>query len=120
MATIQNARDTLLQAAGTRLGNVTLPSNVAVDFAYVTGTTKPSNNADVTTSILTNSGTSIVMNNANLFKSNSGAGGVFIGSGGLFGKNSGGVETFAIDARVPRSASGVDSVMFLVAASAIP
>ena len=98
MATIQNARDTLLQAAGTRLGNVTLPSNVAVDFAYVTGTTKPSNNADVTTSILTNSGTSIVMNNANLFKSNSGAGGVFIGSGGLFGKNSGGVETFAIDA----------------------
>ncbi len=98
MATIQNARDTLLQAAGTRLGNVTLPSNVAVDFAYVTGTTKPSNNADVTTSILTNSGTSIVMNNANLFKSNSGAGGVFIGSGGLFGKDSGGVETFAIDA----------------------
>lgn len=98
MATIQNARDTLLQAAGTRLGNVTLPSNVAVDFAYVTGATKPSNNADVTTSILTNSGTSIVMNNANLFKSNSGAGGVFIGSGGLFGKNSGGVETFAIDA----------------------
>jgi len=98
MAAIQNARDTLLQAAGTRLGNVTLPSNVAVDFAYVTGTTKPSNNADVTTSILTNSGTSIVMNNANLFKSNSGAGGVFIGSGGLFGKDSGGNETFAIDA----------------------
>jgi len=98
MATIQNARDTLLQAAGTRLGNVTLPSNVAVDFAYVTGATKPSNNADVTTSILTNSGTSIVMNNANLFKSNSGAGGVFIGSGGLFGKDSGGTETFAIDA----------------------
>lgn len=98
MATIKNARDVLLQAAATRLETVAGPTNVTVDFAQVNGATKPSNNADVTTTILTNSGTSIVMNNANLFKSGSGAGGVFIGSGGLFGKNSGGTETFAIDA----------------------
>ena len=98
MAAIQNARDVLLQAAGTRLGTVAGPTNVTVDFAQVNGATRPSDNADVTTSILTASGTSIVMNNANLFKSGSGLGGVFIGSGGLFGKNSGGTETFAIDA----------------------
>ncbi len=98
MATIQNARDVLLQAAATRLETVAGPSNVTLDFAQVTGTTRPANNADVTTSILTSSGTSIVMNNAQLFKSGSGAGGVFIGSGGLFGRNSGGAETFAIDA----------------------
>jgi len=98
MATIQNARDVLLQAAATRLETVAGPTNVTTDFANVTGSTRPSNNADVTTTILTSSGTSIVMNNANLFKSGSGAGGVFIGSGGLFGKNSGGTETFAIDA----------------------
>ena len=98
MATIQNARDVLLQAAVSRLDTVAGPTNVTVDFAQVNGSTKPSNNADVTTSILTNSGTSIVMNNAQLFKSGSGLGGVFIGSGGLFGKDSGGTETFAIDA----------------------
>ena len=98
MATIRNARDVLLQAAVSRLDTVPGPTNVTVDFAQVNGATKPSNNADVTTSILTNSGTSIVMNNANLFKSGSGAGGVFIGSGGLFGKDGGGAETFAIDA----------------------
>lgn len=98
MATIRNARDVLLQAAVSRLDTVPGPTNVTVDFAQVNGATKPSNNADVTTNILTNSGTSIVMNNANLFKSGSGAGGVFIGSGGLFGKDAGGTETFAIDA----------------------
>jgi hypothetical protein len=58
---------------------------------------KPANNADVTTTILGASGTSIVMNNANLFKSGGGVGGVFIGSAGLFGKNSSGVTTFSID-----------------------
>lgn len=67
------------------------------NWAGITGTGKPSNNADVTTTILGASGTSIVMTAANLFKSGSGLGGVFIGSGGLFGKNSSGVTTFSID-----------------------
>lgn len=67
------------------------------NWAGVTGTGKPANNADVTTTILGASGTSIVMTNANLFKSGSGLGGVFIGSAGLFGKNSSGVVTFSID-----------------------
>jgi hypothetical protein len=63
----------------------------------VTGTGKPADNADVTTTILGASGTSIVMTNANLFKSASGLGGVFIGSAGLFGKDSGGNTTFSIN-----------------------
>ena len=66
-------------------------------WASVTGAGKPSNNADVTATILGASGTSIVMTNANLFKSSSGTAGVFIGSGGLIGKNSSGVTTFSID-----------------------
>lgn len=63
----------------------------------VTGVGKPADYADVTTTIMSASGTSIVMNNANLFKSGSGTAGVFIGSGGLFGKNGSGVTTFSID-----------------------
>lgn len=62
----------------------------------VTGTGKPSDYADVTTTILTDGGTSIVMTNAQLFKSASGTAGVFIGSGGLFGKDNGGNTTFSI------------------------
>ena len=48
MATIQNARDVLLQAAATRLETVAGPTNVTTDFANVTGSTRPSKNADVT------------------------------------------------------------------------
>lgn len=66
-------------------------------WAGVTGTGKPSSYADVTTTIMGNSGTSILMTASNLFKSASGLGGVFIGSGGLFGKNTSGVTTFSID-----------------------
>lgn len=66
-------------------------------WASVTGTGKPANNADVTTTILAASGTSIVMTNAQLFKSAAGVAGVFIGSGGIFGKNASGVTTFSID-----------------------
>ncbi|NKE64513.1 hypothetical protein RAMLITH_01660 [Ramlibacter sp. RBP-2] len=58
---------------------------------------RPADYADVTSSILASSGTSIVMSNANLFKSSSGVGGVFIGAGGLTGKNSSGTSTFTID-----------------------
>ena len=84
---------------------VTSTSHVADDaglgftanWAGITGTGKPSNNADVTTTILGASGTSIVMTNANLFKSSVGLGGVFIGSGGLFGKDTSGNTTFSIN-----------------------
>ena len=53
--------------------------------------------ADVTSTILSSSGTSIVMSNANLFKSSTGLGGVFIGAGGIVGKNTSGVTTFSVD-----------------------
>ena len=66
-------------------------------WANITGAGKPADGADVTTSILGASGTSIVMTSSNLFKSGSGLGGVFIGSGGLVGKNTSGVTTFSID-----------------------
>lgn len=66
-------------------------------WSGVTGAGKPSSYADVTTTIMGNSGTSILMTASNLFKSSSGLGGVFIGSGGLFGKNTSGVTTFSID-----------------------
>jgi hypothetical protein len=52
MATIKSARDVLLQAAATRLQAVGLPSNISVDFAAVTGVTKPADNADVTQSAI--------------------------------------------------------------------
>jgi len=66
-------------------------------WASVTGMGKPTDYADVTTTILAASGTSVVMTNAQLFKSASGTAGVFIGSGGLFGKDSGGNTTFSIN-----------------------
>lgn len=98
MATIVNDADVQLQATSPRLVTITMPTNTQVDFAAVTGATKPSNNADVTTTILTASGTSIVMTNSQLFKSSSGVGGVFIGSGGLIGKDGSGNVTFSINA----------------------
>ena len=67
------------------------------DWGSVYGTGKPASYADVTTSILAASGTSIVMTNAQLFKSAAGVAGVFIGSGGIFGKNGAGATTFSID-----------------------
>jgi hypothetical protein len=48
MATIQNDMDVLLQAAAVRLIPAAVPSNVTVPFDQVNGSTKPSNNADVT------------------------------------------------------------------------
>lgn len=84
--------------ASASAGQAVASQIASVSWSTVGGAGRPDDDADVTTSILSSSGTSIVMTNANLFKSGSGLGGVFIGSGGLFGKNSGGVETFAIDA----------------------
>lgn len=55
MATIVNARDTELQATSPRLVAVAGPTNVTTDFAQINGSTKPSNNADVTSTAV-NSG----------------------------------------------------------------
>lgn len=52
---------------------------------------------DITTSILGSSGTAITMTSSSLFRSGSGLAGVFIGAGGLIGKNSSGATTFAVD-----------------------
>ena len=83
----------------TDTANITDGAQLGLTAAWsgVTGAGKPSSYADVTTTILNSSGTSIVMTNANLFKSAAGAAGVFIGSAGIFGKNSGGGTTFSID-----------------------
>lgn len=115
MAATANAAQLLLDATSPRIVPVSLPTNVSLPTTQVTGlgglallntadwssnvsgAGKPSNGADVTATILGASGTSIVMTNANLFKSGSGLGGVFIGSAGLYGKNSSGVTTFSID-----------------------
>lgn len=63
----------------------------------VTGTGKPTDNADVTATIMGASGTSIKISSATLFKTTTGLGGVFIGSGGLVGKDTSGNTTFSIN-----------------------
>ncbi len=98
MAATAGTRDLELEATSPRMQTVSLPPGTQIDFADVIGTTRPSDYADVTTSILTASGTAIVMTSSQLFKSSSGLGGVFIGAGGLFGKDTGGATTFSINA----------------------
>lgn len=75
-------------------GNVTgnlngIPVQDVIDAANTGG-------GDVTSDILSNSATSIIITASNLFKTGSGAGGTFIGAGGLFGKNSSGVTKFSV------------------------
>lgn len=103
----------LLPSAGTRYywakcrnkGNSTLGafSNVASATAgtadwstQVTGTGKPANNADNTSTILSNAATTITMASSTLLKYTSGLAGVFLGSGGFFGKDASGNATFSI------------------------
>ena len=45
MVTAVNSRDVALQATSPRINPIALPTNISVDFAGVTGTTKPANNA---------------------------------------------------------------------------
>jgi hypothetical protein len=52
MATIVNARDVQLQATSPRMQTVSLGSNTTVDFSNVNGSTKPSDNADVTVTVV--------------------------------------------------------------------
>lgn len=137
MAAIINDVDVLLQAAGTRLLPVQLPSNytttgdhsgtlngsaqtnfqnsqitlssdgtlndagggqVDLDYTNILGA-KPPSNADNTQTKLENAATSIEVNSSTFLEMpGSGSAGVFLGSGGLFGKDSGGSTTFSIDA----------------------
>lgn len=57
MATIVNARDVLLQATSPRINNYPI-GNGTIDFGNVTGPTRPSNNADVTSTAV-NSGVTV-------------------------------------------------------------
>lgn len=59
------------------------------------GATRPV--GDMTAAILASSATAITMTSSQLFKSSSGAGGVFIGSGGLVGRDANGNVTFEIN-----------------------
>jgi hypothetical protein len=107
MAATVNDRDVLI-AAGTRTQPVELPSDYTVT-GDVTGTlngvpvqvvidaANAPGSGDVTKDILENSGTTILMSSSNLFKTTTGLGGVFIGGGGLFGKDTGGNTTFSIN-----------------------
>lgn len=97
MAAIQNDNDVLLQAAGTRVNPVALPTNVTLPFDQVNGATKPSNNADVSTTTLGASGTSILMTSGVLFKTTTGLGGVQIGANGILGKDGSGNTTISIN-----------------------
>ncbi|WP_299082833.1 hypothetical protein [uncultured Paraglaciecola sp.] len=61
---------------------------------------------DNTVAILENSGTTINVSSSTLFQTSAGNGGVFIGGGGLFGRDLTGATTFSID-----GASGAVSVV---------
>ncbi|MGB1318006.1 MAG: beta strand repeat-containing protein [Flavobacteriales bacterium] len=114
MATIQNARDQILQAAPSRLDPVVLPSNIqyngdtagnhtgnlnglttqsVIDAAFAPG------GGDITADVLANSATAITVTSSNLFSMpGTGQAGTFIGAGGLSATDSSGNTTFAISA----------------------
>ncbi|OHE77799.1 MAG: hypothetical protein A3F67_08145 [Verrucomicrobia bacterium RIFCSPHIGHO2_12_FULL_41_10] len=105
MAIIQNDRDIALQATSPRVlaynfgtdGNFLGKLNGTAVATVVSAALAP--NGDITETILENSGTVITVNSSVLFQSlGIGSAGVFIGSGGLFGKDSAGATTFSIDA----------------------
>ena len=79
-------------------GTSNLGTVTALPYGNVTGP-KPPLDADATQDILESASTSIVINSGSLFNIyGSGSAGVFIGAGGLFGRNSGGATTFSIQA----------------------
>jgi len=79
-------------------GTSNLGSVSALPWGSISGP-KPPLDADATQSILESASTEIVINSGSLFSIyGSGAAGVFIGAGGLFGRNSGGATTFSIQA----------------------
>jgi hypothetical protein len=78
-------------------GTSNLGSVSALPWGNIAGP-KPPLDADATQDILESASTSIVINSGSLFNIyGSGAAGVFIGAGGLFGRNSGGATTFSIE-----------------------
>lgn len=110
MAAIINDLDTLLQTVSPRLDNTELSTTVSIP-GDVTGTLNgvpvqtvidgaaSPGGGDVTVDILENSGTAITVTSSTLFTMpGSALAGLFIGSGGLFGRNAAGATTFSIDA----------------------
>ncbi|WP_299073011.1 tail fiber domain-containing protein [uncultured Paraglaciecola sp.] len=72
---------------------------VVTALPYSNTTGGPPTDADITEQVLESAATAISINSGNLFQIfGSGSAGVFIGSGGLFGRNTGGGTTFSIDA----------------------
>lgn len=113
MATIQNARDVILQATSPRLEAVTLPSNVTYEgdtsgnhTGNLDGTLTSdvvaaafSSSGDITKDVLENSGTAITISASNLFTMpGTGSAETFIGAGGITAKDSSGTTTFSISA----------------------
>lgn len=88
---------------GTVTGGSIISTNVGISGTLLTfqdvvdKVNEPPPTGDNTVSILQNSGTTITMSSSNLFKTTTGLGGVFIGGGGLFGRNTSGGTTFSID-----------------------
>jgi len=88
---------------GTVTGGSIISTNVGISGTALTfqdvvdKVNEPPPTGDNTVSILQNSGTTVTMSSSNLFKTTTGLGGVFIGGGGLFGRNTSGTNTFSID-----------------------
>lgn len=94
-----NATFTGTVAAGSVIsGNATVDGatlgSVAANANYGASRTV----GDITANVLANSATSVEMTSSALFKATNGAGGLFIGAGGITAKNSTGTTTFAISA----------------------
>ena len=108
MATIVNAKDVILQAAGTRLERVRMPTSfdVAGDLSgtlleipvqTVLDDVDYATSGDATIDILEASGTTVVVTSSTLFATTAGTyPGVFIGAGGIFSKNASNVTTFSL------------------------
>lgn len=88
--------DTVVTGIGT-VGGINNTANTANATANSALSLATSGYGDITSSILGNSATAITMTSSSLFRSGSGLAGVFIGAGGLVGKNGSGGTTFAID-----------------------
>ena len=108
MATIVNAKDVILQAAGTRLERVRMPTSfdvagdlsgtlLEIPVSTVLSDINYATSGDATKDILAASGTTIVVTSSTLFSTSASAyPAVFIGAGGIFSKNASNVTTFSL------------------------
>lgn len=97
LAQTVHRNDQITLSSNGTLNNAGGGSITDLDYSNVSGT-KPAADADNTQDILENAATEISVNSDLFNIYGSGAAGVFIGSGGLFGRDSGGSTTFSITA----------------------